>query len=138
MHKKSDIYIYGQILFLLLSIVSCNQNSEKYNETIQLGLGEVDEISETDIEIGFIRVLEDSRCPIGAVCVWEGNGKVEVYTYKSGTDSILFGLNTTLDPKKVENRGYDIDLIELSPYPTIDQPFDTSEYRVTLKIQEIN
>ena len=79
-----------------------------------------DTIVTEGISIVFVEVLEDSRCPTGVVCVWEGQARVKVMV--SGTPALNQEFEVTVG-KKDHNmisayEGYVIKAIGLAPYPT--------------------
>jgi len=129
--------LYG-LLLITLSFLSCDEvsNQEQFDQIVSLLAGEHMYIQEKGFTIGFTKILEDSRCPTDADCIWEGNGKIQIFTTKFMTDSTYFELNTTLDPKIIEYFGCNIELIELEPYPSVEEIIDPMEYVCTLKIQE--
>ncbi len=83
-----------------------------------------------DIWLSFDSLIADSRCPIGVLCVWEGNTEVSL-TF----NEIHFQLNThptvtndtTISP-------YHIDLINVWPYPHIDSLYTDDRYSVEIRI----
>ncbi|MFH1852705.1 MAG: hypothetical protein ABIA75_10200, partial [Candidatus Neomarinimicrobiota bacterium] len=82
----------------------------------------------------FAGLLEDSRCPVGVECFWEGNGRVMIAATRGTGDSADLELNTALEPRTAEFGLYRIGLIELKPYPIIDAVVDSADYRVILQI----
>ena len=82
---KNYIYILfiGSMSFITVSgcddPVSINLNEEFYPSPGQKAV-----INSSGLEITFNRVLEDSRCPKGVECVWEGNGRVEISVNRQG------------------------------------------------------
>jgi len=45
-------------------------------EEFTLALGESVGIDETGVIVEFLKVIEDSRCPMNARCIWEGNARI--------------------------------------------------------------
>ena len=67
--------------------------------------------------------VQDSRCPDGAVCVWEGEVKLMVGAVQDGEDLGGFELTQSFaDPKKstVQMGDYLVDVLIVQPYPVLD------------------
>jgi hypothetical protein len=62
-------------------------------EEFTLALGESVGIAQKGIVLEFDAVLEDSRCPMNARCVWEGNARVAIKA--TGAAAGLHELNTS-------------------------------------------
>ena len=90
------------------------------------------------VEVIFVDVLEDSRCPADAMCVWQGNVKVlievsygtEIQQYTLTLGQLLEG-----DMDSITISEYTITLIQVDPYPLAPQPTNAANYQITLKIQ---
>lgn len=91
------------------------------------------------------REFSDSRCPNGAVCVWEGEGIVELIVENADGDAVsaLPVIRPGRDPErftwlKAYVLGYSITLLELEPSPELDDPpVGPEEHTVLLKIEKI-
>ncbi len=99
--------------------------SIKFNQSV---------IINSELILTFQEIVADSRCPITADCVWEGNGEVK-FLLEKGTYSKSILLNTTLEPKQIEFAGYQIKLKSLNPYPQTTDPIKTEEYSVEVVIK---
>lgn len=100
-------------------------------ESFQLGFGETARIGDTDLRLTFEEVLDDSRCPTGVVCVWAGNASV-LLTSKE----FEAALNTAVEPFRVSQLGYSVQLIAVEPYPSADDQLEPLDYVVTLVVTE--
>lgn len=80
-----------------------------------------------ELTVRFDAVTEDSRCPTGVQCVWEGNAGVRL-TLTSDDETQVFIVNSALEPRWVTFGGYAVGYRELAPYPVSEQPTDRSEY----------
>jgi len=89
------------------------------------------------LEITFTRVLEDSRCPIGVTCIWEGNAKVEleVGALNSDAPTVQLVLNTATEPRDGEAYGQRISLTAVRPNPVATAPIPHDKYEVRLKVE---
>ena len=69
----------------------------------------------------FLRVTNDSRCPVGVDCVWAGDATVII---RVGREEI--GLHTGLAPREAVRRGFRVTLVGLSPERGADGPVRAS------------
>ena len=107
-------------LSLLLS--SCKDDAK--NDTLKIGkitkikLDEVVENSQHDLSLQ-VKNINDSRCPEGVQCVWEGNASVE-FILTTRTESYNFTLDTHTPPNFKNDtiiEGLKYHLIDVVPYP---------------------
>jgi len=81
------------------------------------------------LRIQFKDVLEDSRCPEGATCIWAGNAKIAILLNETEAN-----LNTYLEPKQSRISRYTVDLISVKPYPKVGVEVKKDDYVVKLLI----
>ena len=118
------------LVFVLLFIgcrrdseTSTEQNNPNLGESFDLKIGESVSIKNEQLSFQFVHVPEDSRCPLGAQCIWAGNAAVVIKIF-----NVLDTVNTYLNPKEIIYNSYKITLIKLSPNPQIGVPRDTTQY----------
>jgi len=118
------------VLFIFLLIAchrdsesSTEQNNPKLGDSFDLKIGESVSIKNEQLNFQFVNVPEDSRCPEGAMCIWAGNAAVVIKIF-----NVMDTVNTYLNPKKIDYDSYTITLLQLSPYPKIGVPRDTTQY----------
>jgi hypothetical protein len=85
--------------------------------------------------IEFDGVKEDSRCPIDAICVWQGNAAVALALTAGDGPTLPFTLNTGIEPDTAVHAGYFVRLLEVSPAPVSTSRIDRRRYRVKLYIE---
>jgi hypothetical protein len=87
----------------------------------------------------FDTVLNESRCPEGGMCVWEGNAKIKLRVSVNGIGEHEIELNT--------NKSFSIDttinhlnifLISLTPYPDISMTIIPRDYIAKLSIANLS
>lgn len=98
--------------------------------------GQITTVREAGVKVEFASVIEDSRCPEGVNCIWEGNGKISVKLSKAGHSSASIELNTTLEPKRGSYLDYEITLINLQPYPKANETLSHKSYVAVLLIRK--
>jgi hypothetical protein len=127
--------MYKTILLVFIAAASCGTPKEAsentsgnetptpqiQNRVISLALGEKAMVG--DLTIHFKEVLEDSRCPMGTTCVWQGRAKILVETKKNSVerDEIIFGV--LKDGETKNHNFYTSEQVTLTatgvePYPT--------------------
>lgn len=75
----------------------------------------------------FLAVPEDSRCPEGVQCIWEGNAQLSL---KLGDTQ--FAINTTVEPREAVVAGFRFQLVQLTQPPRGDTV--PGHYSATLKV----
>ena len=71
------------LLGCLIGVAGCAANPMarvpvKIGEEFSLALGESVGIDQSGVSVGFKAVVEDSRCPMNARCIWEGNARIAI------------------------------------------------------------
>lgn len=105
------------------------------DEPFTLGVSQAAQVE--DLRLIFLRVLEDSRCPVDVVCVWAGNARVELELILAGAGKSRVLLNSLLEPREASFSGYLIQYIDLKPYPKSTQQIDPRAYHLTLVVSRI-
>ncbi len=99
-------------------------------------------IQPEEITITFEQVLEDSRCPMGADCIWEGMTVVELSLQKSGQQATTFTLSDhdikrpNSDCCRIEVRIWGLSFRNelLKPYPFFEVVPDSTDYSLLVEI----
>lgn len=107
----------------------------KLNQEFDLHISEQSILHSKELKIEFLAVLEDSRCPEGADCLWEGNAKVRIRAEKNDGKFKIFELNTNLEPIKINFEDYEIRMITLAPIPKSNTEIKTENYTATFLIK---
>ena len=103
--------------------------------TLELGVGDTRPVPDTQVSVTFVRVVEDSRCPKGVQCVWEGDAAVEIRVASGGgePESVQLRLNARTKGTVVA-KGLHLTLQRLDPYPENGRSIKDSDYRAVLAI----
>jgi hypothetical protein len=94
---------------------------------------------------GFDGITEDSRCPTGVECFWEGQVVVSMWASPSRQrDPERFsltlrgtGLGGQQDRATKTVQGKRFRLLKVEPYPTGERPIDPSRYVVTVQVERL-
>ena len=104
-------------------------------QAFDIKVGQEASISSQQLTLKFLSVSEDSRCPQGTNCIWEGNGKVNIELTPTGQTSYVVELNTAMSLKsEATYLNYKISLLDLQPYPSAGRTIQQSEYIVTVRV----
>jgi len=89
------------------------------------------------LRVTFYGVTADSRCPMGADCIWEGDGATRFSIQPDRAEAAACTLHTALQPNFVESGVFFIQLVGLDPYPRTGSPIDPASYVATVKISRM-
>ncbi len=133
------------VLALGLLVFSCDKN--EINGPANFELGEAFELpwqGTGDCECGslsvtFADVIEDSRCPTGVECVWQGRAVVKLAVGLPTGDTSVLLTSQAGDAKLARDTvgGYIIELLEVAPYPVHTEPIEEEEYRISLLVTDL-
>ena len=125
---------------ILLSQSDDDPSSDEASPNLMiLAYGETGIISSHTTAIQFARVLEDSRCPTGTICVWAGAVEVELLVW-TGINPEPEAVLLHLDPTKpdaatvVLSNNVTLRLSWVNPYPAGD-PIPQKAYVIGLEFQ---
>ena len=126
MHRRIW-YIYLLVVVILLSISlfasACSQNTVNIGQEFSLNIGQSVDLEEDDLNIKFLEVIQDSRCAIGAICIWAGEVTFVIeITYEGSTEQITLtqpGLNDW-PSKYLYEQLYEI-IYNIQPYPELNK-----------------
>ena len=132
---------------LLLSIVACGSPAEPdlapdptvvpATTDMTLKAGEELAVAGSLVKITFARVLEDSRCPVDVVCVWEGNAVVELGIRVGMGPTFPLQLNSSLQPQAANWNRVRLTLLELQPAPRAEVPIQPEDYSVKIRVESV-
>ncbi len=129
------------ILFLLLILLlNCSDSITNPNtpfalsDTVKIKYKETVHHEKENISLTFNSLISDSRCPIGVLCVWEGNAKIG-FKFSNQNNSVNFSLHTYRNfTRDTTLLGYNIKLISVSPYPHVDYSYSANQYQVEVVV----
>ena len=103
--------------------------------SFNLRYGERSILAGEDLVLTFVQVLEESRCPVGVQCIWEGNARVGVNVEKPPSRSATLELNTSRRyDTEATYQGYRVQLLQVVPYPRHGHTLQAADYCANLKI----
>ncbi len=132
--------IFFCIFFGTINFYAQNTQTEKVHSPkiiCPVKLGEIAGFENRSVK--FVKVISDSRCPIGVTCVWAGEAKVlvEIYEDKELTETreITISPNYKIIPLfSLKSNSVSID--GLDPYPNSNSPEANKKYILNLILTE--
>ncbi len=130
-----------EVLFLFM-IISCKNDYTAsplvFDKPVELKYGEIILNSDYKISIVLDSVINESRCPLDAECIWAGNAAVR-FIYSSPEKKVQFVLNT-ISSFRTDSLidGYRIKLNSLTPYPKLGIHIKQTDYKAEIEVKKIN
>lgn len=132
------IYIVPIAVVLLAN--ACSKSVELKEGTMQIKFHQSAEgkIAGDNLKLSFDSLIEDSRCPANAMCIWQG-AAVAGFSFTKDHVTSSFRLSTiSMQPNYIKDTvvmGYKIEFINLSPYPgTVPSPIPDNDRKAEVKI----
>ena len=100
-----------------------------------LAVGDSVAVGPERLTVGFEKIASDSRCPIGVLCIWEGDAAAEMWADLPdlGREDFVVHSNHGFD-YAIRYGGYVIELKRVSPYPEYGVPNDPKAYVITVAV----
>ncbi|MEX2375728.1 MAG: hypothetical protein WD942_09125 [Dehalococcoidia bacterium] len=83
--------------------------------------------------IELVGIVEDSRCPADAFCIWQGRAVLEFELAGEHMLVTFIGGESVSEPV----RGYAVKVSDVQPYPLALRPTDGADYRVTVTVTAV-
>ena len=119
-------------LMLVLALAGVEVNAAKPVETLRVQVNQEKRFSRNKLFVRFVELVEDSRCPTDANCVWAGNAKIKVRVRGNGRSHDLT-LDTNGPSQSAIAEGYSIKLIGLTPQPRSNIRINRNGYVATIE-----
>ncbi|TXE14058.1 hypothetical protein [Algoriphagus aquimarinus] len=131
------------ILFLSMSLFySCDDKNDcegfDVGKEFEIAINETLENCPKNISITLLDI-QDSRCPTGAVCIWEGMIVVEAQLKIEGKDidlQLSTNKNASGFADEFSTSEYTVKLIDAIPYSDLNNPHKTEDKRAILVISK--
>jgi hypothetical protein len=103
-------------------------------DSIRMAPGDV--VVVRQLRLTFLEVSEDSRCPIDAACVWQGNAAVQIAVGLGRGVALPRTLNTS-EALYLDFGGYRVTLLELLPAPRAGVSIPPEDYRAVFRVEAL-
>ena len=152
LHRLTHLRPHVILLTAVLSIAACNSPARDVltlpsapNSTVPLGTdftlapGESAAIDGQSMQLTFVKLTGDSRCPTNALiqCVWAGSAVIAVRTTSSAATRDL-PLETLVARDTATVDGFLVRLVSVTPAPLTTDPVPPASYRATMRITRKN
>jgi hypothetical protein len=109
--------------------------SPKLGDRFHVRAGETAELSGDGITLKFTRLLADSRCPTGVMCIWEGDAGIVINAGHAANAPADLELHTSSRfASKGSYRGFTVELLSVAPHPIAGQPVAFKDYCAEIRV----
>ncbi len=135
MRKNILCILTPVVISLIISGCGSAITDVRLYEEFSLAPGQTVTIGTEDLEIRFLEVAEDSRCPIDVTCIWEGRATaiVEIAIGGGPQRLELSEPGLTDAPANIVFQNYRF-IYEVEPYPRVDRQIAPGEYRLVMLV----
>lgn len=132
-------FIVFVVLAALAAFSGCNGGGGKLEASLEqdfsLAIGKVASISGQQLEVKFVEVVADSRCPAGVTCVWQGEASclIEIAFQGAKQRMVLTQPGLTKGPAQASFGDYEIQF-NVAPYPEAGKTIQNRDYRLQLTV----
>ena len=138
------VILLVSLIFVLLACATkkaqdgSSQNTVDFDAPFKITQKKGVQFENDDLKLSFDAITEDSRCPEGATCVWEGQAKAALtVTTKSGSEKIVMVRKGGQKENSVAEVGhYRIYLAAVNPYPKEGATIEPADYKLSLIVKQ--
>ena len=103
-----------------------------------MATGQIAELKGEQITIQFEGIQEDSRCPKGAMCIWQGRVSSILQISDNGLSSKIVLTEPGLSDQYGKNRYKQYEFTShVQPYPELGKEISSEDYRLFLTVKKI-
>jgi hypothetical protein len=109
--------------------------SPELGSTFNVRYGESATIAGEGLELTFAEFVGDSRCPRSVECIAAGYAAIVVLAERPPSAAVSLPLNTsTLPSSRKTYSGYEVQLVDVLPYPEVARMSEATDYCARLKV----
>ena len=124
-------------LILMLGFAVVPATAARRAESISVQVNKEKRFPKAKLNVKFVELVEDSRCPTDATCVWAGNATIKIRVTGNGRSHELT-LDTNGKNQAVVTEGYSIKLIGLTPSPRSNVRINRNGYVATFEATKMS
>ncbi len=107
-------------------------------ERFVIQVGKTVHFYKEELTVQFESVPVDCRCPDGAVCIWEGYVEIQLKAQQKDQAPVTLALSTYGgDRDSVLFLNYSLQLVGVTPYPSIEEERDPTAYKADLILRKL-
>jgi hypothetical protein len=129
--------MFKRLLIVSLLVTMLSVAASAKADDVNLRIGQTKVAAGGKLSIKFIGVMEDSRCPMNARCVWAGNAKIKISVAVGRRAPQIFELNSNTPPQNVTVAGYRISLQDLNPQKGQPADWPKGPVRATISVEKV-
>lgn len=130
-HRSVPLFLLACTLIACGVVRSQAARTARPGDEIALAPGERVQVSGERLEVEFVGVTEDSRCPVDTTCVWAGEVKVQL-ALRSGDDEARLGV---IAGQAAVHDAWRVSVLSVQPARTSSAAIPPADYRALLKIE---
>ena len=112
---------------------SLPQPTPRVDQQVLLTPGVTTRVDQVGLTLRLTGVLDDSRCPTDATCVWAGDALVRIEVMPPIAGHSEYDINVRGTSTAVHG-DVTISLVKLDPYPAKGTPIPQNDYRATVRV----
>lgn len=143
MSKRSWVVVAALVLMVPASTCHKADVQGQMEVPVTLKRGQWVSFRGRPLEVAFLRVVEDSRCPKNVQCVRQGDAVIQLQAKSADGGFDTFQARLPGDASPTDTTvlwdiwsGYRFRLLKLDPYPQAGVTVDSSAYVATLLVRE--
>ena len=114
-------------------------NKALLGQKLSLAIGQCVSMRNEKLEIKFLDVVEDNRCPRDATCTWEGRVSCLVQITDNGSSESILLIQPGLADQDIEETYKEYLLtFHIEPYPKVGKKISPGEYRLLFSINKMD
>jgi hypothetical protein len=123
-------------LLLVIAFGLLTEVEARQTQHLEVRINREKTAARSRLRVKFVKLVEDSRCPVDTNCVWAGNAKIKIRVAKNGRSRTL-ELNSNTGPKVADFAGYSFKLAGLMPQPRSNIRIDRNGYVASIEIVKL-
>jgi hypothetical protein len=145
--------LFFAFLAIIVAVASCEEETSlmrvdanhkvkpDYNTPFTLGVGQKAFFRNSELILQVEDVIEDSRCPLGITCVWQGQVRVITAVTTPNQENnaleLIYQEGATAEINSRTFDGFVIELTKVLPAPKEGETIEKSDYRITMKVTKL-
>lgn len=144
---NKTVCVLFSVVAMIALVVSCDDDHrllriDTADNPVTLRFSQSARMESQPLEFQFEALINEGRCPFGAMCFWPGMAEIQLRVIRLPADThhIVLPISGSVSPREslqqmpVDTLGYRFTLVNLLPYPSIDTTHRDSDYVATFTV----